>query len=412
MRSLKIMSFRKRGEVIGTPNSSRVPALGRIPSPGISTPATLARGGPSISKDSEGLKEKSNTTVRSSLITSHPTISTGTADLDKLLAHHGLPLGNSLLIEESGTTDFASILLRVFASQGISQNRSENILNCHVIVIGMTQEWATELPGLYKGSSKDKKQALIKEKESLISVSSLSQQSAREQELKIAWRYGLNKKVDSNDENTIAVHENYSHQFDITERLRPVPDYNEISFVALNDYLLMIKQIKSIILNQLKNKSKIIRVIIPSLLTPSVYAPEFCQSTFVIPFFHSLRVLLKQYCNNVSLIVSLPLDLYPRTSSLVATLETLADSIIHLEPFNQKLVELMEKAYKNQPSKIQHGYVNILKLPVLSERGLMIIKNHEYAFKNGRKKFEIEAWGIPVEVDEAEPQATTKDVDF
>ena len=47
--------------------------------------------------------------------------STGTASLDGLLGgHSGLALGNSLLIEESGTTDFAGALLKYYAAEGIS----------------------------------------------------------------------------------------------------------------------------------------------------------------------------------------------------------------------------------------------------------------------------------------------------
>lgn len=46
-------------------------------------------------------------------------------------------------------------------------------------------------------------------------------------------------------------------------------------------------------------------------------------------------------------------------------------------------------------------------MPVLSARGMMMVRNGEYAFKNGRKKFEIEEWGIPVEDEEPE-----KEMDF
>lgn len=79
---------------------------------------------------------------------------------------------------------------------------------------------------------------------------------------------------------------------------------------------------------------------------------------------------------------------------MTAILEILFDSAIHLQPFNQEMSQLIEKAYKNEPSKIQQGLVNIIKVPVLSERGLMMVHDGEFAFKNGRKKFEIEEWGF------------------
>ena len=49
----------------------------------------------------------------------------------------------------------------------------------------------------------------------------------------------------------------------------------------------------------------------------------------------------------------------------------------------------------------------------------MMVHDGEYAFKNGRKKFEIEEWSIPVEDDSKddthqtqEGGTTTKNIDF
>lgn len=434
------MSFRKRGEVLnstGTPLvNNRIPSglpqrtpvvPGRAPArPGVPGRPTnvvpIARQPGTAKRESTPEPEITNIGIRPSILTSQPTISTGSPDLDKILGHHGIPLGNSLLLEESGTTDFASILLRCFASQGIIHNRLENQkdLNCHVVVVGLSADWLKELPGLYKGSSKDRKKALVQSNESKVNVSNLSQ-SSQQRDLKIAWRYGLNKKAE--EQNLSEVNENYSSQFDITERLRPLPSAQEVSFVQLsNDYKKIILNLHDIIRNQLKlNKNRTIRVVIPNLLIPSVYPPSLSQPTFIIPFIHSLRSLLKQYSSNLCLLMSLPVDLYPRSSTTTTLIENLCDSVIHLQPFNQAMSQLIEKAYKNEPAKIQHGLVNILKLPVLSERGLMTIHQGEYAFKNGRKKFEIEEWGIPVEDDAndndssnpSQPEKqTTKNIDF
>jgi elongator complex protein 4 len=63
--------------------------------------------------------------VKPSPLIAIPTTSTGTASLDKLLGlNAGLALGSSLLIEEEGTTDFASALLRCFAAEGILQGHA------------------------------------------------------------------------------------------------------------------------------------------------------------------------------------------------------------------------------------------------------------------------------------------------
>ncbi|KAK7678200.1 hypothetical protein QCA50_018766 [Cerrena zonata] len=351
------MSFRKRSEVIGgnPMANARVPAGVSRPGVPARAPPVNGRGPPvsgrgppvsgisasrgPITPVSSKAKEQEqfdalmkNPGVRPSLITSQPTISTGSSDLDKIILHQGLPIGCSLLIEESGTTDFASVLLRAFASQGVIHNRLEkDQLHSHTIVIGLGAAWAKELPGLYKGSSKEQKKAKIQENESKVSVSNLSSapnSNRAEKDMKIAWRYGLNNKKQQEQENN-TVYEHYNNQFDITQKF----------------------------------------------------------------------------------------------TSLTLILENLADSVIHLQPFNQQMSALIEKAYKNEPAKIQQGLVNIFKLPVLSDKGMMMVYEGEYAFKNGRKKFEIEEWGIPVEDDDSNnnnashdghdhgPQ-TTKNIDF
>lgn len=103
--------------------------------------------------------------VRPSPIDGRPTISTGTPSLDAILAGHGgLPLGNSLTIGESGTTDYAGALLRFYAAEGVVQGH-------RVHVVGMGEVWGRELPGLVE--AKDKK----------------SEGKERAEKMKIAWRY-------------------------------------------------------------------------------------------------------------------------------------------------------------------------------------------------------------------------------
>ncbi|KAI5970849.1 ELP4 [Candida margitis] len=430
------MSFRKRGEVLGGgPVPVRGPQgpipnrQGSVPNrgPPVTPTSSISRRGPTVKQTPTTTPEVSildSPAVRPSLITSQPTISTGSSDLDKILLHQGLPLGHSLLVEESGTTDFASVLLRTFVSQGIIHNRiAPNQLNSHVIVLGLSPLWSNDLPGLYKGSSKDQKKAKIAENESKVSVSNIAHGSnvaRNDSKMKIAWRYGLNKKEDAKESESGGAYEHYNNQFDITQKLQPGPNPQDITYVALSNTVAgIINQLTSVIKTQLKsNPSKVIRLIIPGFLNPSIYPPSYAASTFVFPLVHSLRSLLRQFENNLVLIGSLPLDLYPRDTSLTAVLEILFDSVIHLQPFNQEMSQLIEKAYKNEPSKIQQGLVNIIKLPVLSERGLMMIHDGEFAFKNGRKKFEIEEWGIPVEDDSKEENETpeggktAKNIDF
>lgn len=118
--------------------------------PRLITPHTLAQG------------------VRPSPVDGRLTTSTGTPTLDSLLAGHaGLPLGNSILLEENGTTDYAGSLLKYYAAEGIVQG--------HVLhVIGVPEGWTRELPGLVGGTD---------------TKADSSSTSREGDKMKIAWRY-------------------------------------------------------------------------------------------------------------------------------------------------------------------------------------------------------------------------------
>lgn len=85
--------------------------------------------------------------TRPSFLTSHPTTSIGSPSLDGLLGGHGgLVLGSSLLVEESGTTDFAGAVCKYFAAEGVCQG--------HVVhLVGVGEGWVGNLPGVAEGRS-------------------------------------------------------------------------------------------------------------------------------------------------------------------------------------------------------------------------------------------------------------------
>lgn len=140
------MSFRKRNVGLVGPSSS--PASPRSPP----APSPIVPG------------------VRPSPLDGQPTTSTGTQTLDDILAGHaGLALGNSLLIEENGTTDFAGALLRYYAAEGVVQGHK-------VHVVGVGQQWGRELPGLVGAGG-----AVDREGDAGATGS--------QEKMKIAWRY-------------------------------------------------------------------------------------------------------------------------------------------------------------------------------------------------------------------------------
>jgi hypothetical protein len=114
--------------------------------------------------------------IRPSPLTGQPTTSTGAYSLDSLLGGHaGLTLGSSLLVEESGTTDFAGALLRYYAAEGIIQSHT-------VHLVGAGEQWIKDLPGLVGDAEAAEAQ---------------KQAKSDEKKMKIAWRYERLGQVDA-----------------------------------------------------------------------------------------------------------------------------------------------------------------------------------------------------------------------
>lgn len=439
------MSFRKRGDVlngrdsgvrvavgrtvVGGPDNLRngrhpqAPqvAPGRLPIAGSrSSVGIIGRGGfpraPAARMANLNINDSSNAHdggvgslddahpgVRPSPASSQKTTSTGCSHLDRVLGHMGLPLGNSMIVEEQGTTEFSSVLCKLFAAQGIMHNRAESLSshsdNTHLCVVSSNHGFSKDLPGTYKGSSKEIKKSKIAKEQSKVTVQNLSEQAipSRYKDLKIAWRYKLGEEKEREESHSESAtpeneYKEYNHQFDITSRLMPAPTSSEISFVSPNQpiqrILLQLEQIIQ------KHDKKLIRLIIPSLLHPAMYPPDSFRLSGIVPLMHGLRSLVKKYESRCVLIATVSTDIVDEL--VMAQIEATFDSVINLEPFSQEMLQFLEKAYKSQPNKVQHGLLHIAKLPVFSDRGEMHVMRSHYAFKNSRKKFEIEEWGIPV----------------
>lgn len=453
------MSFRKRGEMLngGAPGGpgamrrtlpnrggvlpNRGPATGRsgmtpqapgsisnVPGrgvPGNTSPVGLTAGMKKLdinAADAMQVDERDNHTellmelnhpgVRPSTVSANLVASTGCFDLDKLLSHMGLPLGHSLLIEEESTTDFQSILAKLFAVQGVVHSRL-NVAgdaykqgNTHVVFLSMNQFIAKELPGVYKGSRKDIKKSKIKEEENKLSVQNLANQETKSQptrykDLKIAWKYkyadessGKKHTLDDNDDLAISDdYKDYTSQFDITSRLLPAATPQELSFISpMQPVPTILSQLETIIE---KHKDKLIRIVVPSFLHPAMYPPQMFALANAVGLLHGLKSIVKKHSNRTVMLMTMSKE--PLTLLLQTQIESMFDGIVGLEPFPQEMLQYLEKIYKGQPNKVQHGLVHLIKLPVFSDRGEMHHKHAEYAFKNGKKRFEIEEWSIPVD---------------
>ncbi|KZL75472.1 elongator complex protein 4 (paxneb protein) [Colletotrichum tofieldiae] len=329
------MSFRKKNVVLGS--SARGPA--REPA------APKQEGLPPVG-------------VRPSPLDGRPTISTGTTSLDQLLAGHaGLPLGFSLLVEESGTTDFAGVILRYYAAEGLVQGQQ-------VHVLGPTEAWKGELPGLGRASGSSKSKS----------------PSGPGEKMKIAWRYeSLGNNAGPEAKNDPAnSSEVFCHTFDLGKRLQLSDVKGEFhatpSMVAMT---LLQPQgsassspLDAFIANvaaRLKASAPrtIHRILVPSLLSPALYGTSVCRPEDALQFLHKLRALLRQYSGRLTAVISLSTSLFPRSTGFTRWMELLCDGVFEMLPLPRKV-----HVQPNTKSEdVVQGMLKVHSLPVYHERG-------------------------------------------
>ncbi|KAK1254462.1 hypothetical protein MKX08_008457 [Trichoderma sp. CBMAI-0020] len=321
------MSFRKRNTVIGIAGTTPEPQRVKVSVPG----------------------------TRPSPHDGRLTTSTGTSSLDQLLAGHaGLPMGTSLLIEESGTTDFGGILLRYFAAEGLVQGH-------HVHVLGFGDHWRRELPGLASESrSKD---------------SSGSKPS--DSKMKIAWRYeALSSRATPSRGPSIADSAEgiapFCHTFDLSTRLEDSVaqgQFYNTRGAGMDPTQSPFRRFISDITTRLKSSppTSIHRIVIPSLLSPTIYPPSACRPQEILQFLHHIRALLRQFPSRIVVMLTLPISLYPRSTGLIRRAELLCDGVVEMIPLQQQPHHPVDR---NSPSENKaQGLFRIHSLPVFHEKG-------------------------------------------
>ncbi|KAL0933048.1 paxneb protein [Colletotrichum truncatum] len=288
------------------------------------------------------------------------TTSTGTASLDQLLAGHaGLPLGCCLLIEESGTTDFSGILLKYYAAEGLVQGHQ-------VHVLGPTEAWRGELPGLSKTSGSDGIQSKLVSGE----------------KMKIAWRYeslGSSKTSKETSQGGGGTSSNFCHSFDLAKRLQISDIKGDLHVTASMPVTTWFQSppghpapspLEAFIAHlsaKIKTSAPgtVHRVLVPNLLSPTLYGPSVCRPADALQFLHMLRVLLRQNSGNLSAIISLSTSLYPRTAGLTRWMELLCDGVLEMLPLHRK-VHLQPNT---KSEDIIQGILKIHSLPIYHEKG-------------------------------------------
>ncbi|KAL7785235.1 Elongator complex protein 4 [Trichoderma ceciliae] len=321
------MSFRKRNTVIGIAGAAPEPKQTKVSIPG----------------------------TRPSPHDGRLTTSTGTSSLDQLLAGHaGLSVGTSLLIEESGTTDFGGILLRYFAAEGLVQG------HC-VHVLGFGDHWRRELPGLAsEGRSKE-----------------ASSSKSSDSKMKIAWRYeALSSRAAPSRGPSISDSAEgiapFCHAFDLSARLEDSVAQGQFYTTrgsGMDPTQSPFRRFISDITTKLKSSppTSIHRIVIPGLLSPTIYPPSACRPQEVLQFLHHIRALQRQFASRIVVMMTLPVSLYPRSTGLIRRAELLCDGVVELISLQQQPHHHIDRISSNE-NKAQ-GLFRIHSLPVFHEKG-------------------------------------------
>ncbi|KAF5022647.1 hypothetical protein F66182_5290 [Fusarium sp. NRRL 66182] len=367
------MSFRKRNVVIGAAGSS---------SPTTRQEKSLAPG------------------TRPSPLDGRLTTSTGTQSLDQLLSGHaGMPMGTSLLIEEAGTTDFGGVLLRYYAAEGLVQGH-------HVHLLGFGDAWRRELPGLGNpdGSRKGSKST-----------------TSSDDKMKIAWRYETlgQRSVPVRDHQAAIgpgqTAGTFCHGFELTKRLESsaikgqlcaTPADGPLASPTHTPFHKFITDVATKI--KISPPATVHRIVVPSLLSPTLYNSAASQPREILKFLHALRALLRQFPTQVTAFVTVPITLFPRSTGLTRWMELLSDGVLELIPLQHQAPVAREPGSEDKGQ----GLLRAHSLPVFHEKGggLEGTWNREnLSFKlSSSSGMVITPFSLPPIGDEEEPSKPSK----
>lgn len=227
----------------------------------------------------------------------------------------------------------------------------------------------------------------------------------------------------------------FCHSFDLSKKLTsasikgtllstPASNPMSLSFEAQevpSTFELFIKSLQ--IKLQASNTASIHRVIIPSLLSPTLYNSESCQPAQVLQFLHSLRALLRRYHGQLTALITLPVSLFPRSNGMTRWIELISDGVLEMIPLPPKLGAAPPSS--SSTSKVQdqsQGILRVHSLPVFHEKGGGGAENNHFRedlsfHMSSTKGLVIQPYVLPPleEEDHKEksPASTVKDgVDF
>lgn len=202
----------------------------------------------------------------------------------------------------------------------------------------------------------------------------------------------------------------FCHAFDLTKRLT-IPSTAKLTFIpppppstqatnSASPYTPILTRLAAVLsASPSPVDAPVHRVVIPSLLNPALYPPHACQPTHLLQFMHALRALLRAHPRQLTLLISLPTELYPRDTGLVRWMEILADGVVELLPLPRRTAAKGGAATAGGGQEEPQGLVKLWKLPVLGEKGggvgAALGAGQDLAFLVTRRRFEIMAYSLP-----------------
>jgi len=191
----------------------------------------------------------------------------------------------------------------------------------------------------------------------------------------------------------------FCHTFDLTKRLSlPPGNLAPTHTKPTHDSPSPFAHIIASVSNYLSlNPATPTRLIIPSLLSPLLYPAHASNPQHLLPFLQTLRSLLRQHPTTLTVFLSWPLTLYPRSASILTRwTEHLSDGVITLHPFPHSYsVDSVESDAKAKDEEKMQGLIQVYKLPILSERGVSVGGGEDMAFAVGRRKFVVRPFYLP-----------------
>ncbi|KAI9146322.1 Elongator complex protein 4 [Paraphysoderma sedebokerense] len=376
--------------------------------------------------------------------------STGLPALDDILLNRGgLPIGTVLLIESDRHTTYSTLLLKTFLSQGISHR--------HHVCIASADEPARSIlasvPFCLDDGSSDNSKETAAEKEGAESSST----GSSSEKMTIAWRYqnlpkvnqgsntAFRKQVFNPSQNATSL---YCHNFDLTRRINPesVEKLSDtVTLLDVNDlphddenhdaYDLLYNRLEKLIdeggfsatspvpPGGVRNA---LRIGIHALASPFWQASS---NHSLFKFLHRLRGLLR--FSYACCTITVPTHLFSKINphnipdptfishpvhppSIIPKLRHLSDFVIQLDSFSGSLSMSPALLSNSYLTSDYHGLFYIHKLPrlnsLVSSSSKVSITGIEknLAFKVRRKRFTIESWSLPPELDDQPSRSQNK----